>query len=100
MEHEKVCIITQKEVLYTQYTSYNKKMYKTTRLKFVKKIRKNKLRTFEAGNFKTKNWKKMINISFKNVLTKEWLEHRQAHLLSCNEMFHSAIKLHTPQEYY
>ena len=55
MEHEKVCIITQKEVLYTQYTSYNKKMYKTTRLKFVKKIRKNKLRTFEAGNFKTKN---------------------------------------------
>ena len=56
MEHEKVCIITQKEVIYTQYTSYNKKMYKNDETEICKKkIRKNKLRTFEAGNFKTKN---------------------------------------------
>ena len=56
MEHEKVCIITQKEVIYTQYTSYNKKMYKNNETEICKKkIRKNKLRTFEDGNFKTKN---------------------------------------------
>ena len=36
-----------------------KKCIRTTRLEFVKKkIRKNKLRTFEDGNFKTKKLKK------------------------------------------
>ena len=59
MEHEKVCIITQKEVIYTQCTSYNKKMYKNNETGICKKkIRKNKLRTFEDGNFKTKKLKK------------------------------------------
>ena len=51
MEHEKVCIITQKEVIYTQCTSYKNNETEICK----KKIRKNKLRTFEDGNFKTKN---------------------------------------------
>ena len=53
----------------------------TKRLKLLKN--KNKLRTF----------------SFKNLLTKEWLEHHQNHLFWCNWMFCWGIQLYPAKIY-
>ena len=40
----------------------------------------------------------MIDISFKNLPTKEWPKQGQSQLLWCDRMFHWGILLYTPQE--
>ena len=71
---------------------YDSKLYKNNEAQIGQ--RNNKLGTFWGWKVrKQKTEAKMIYISFKYLLTKEWPEHRQNHLLLCNRISNRGIWL-------